>query len=624
MISHGFEKIKLIFQFFCDIILYCLGVVEAVGSNPATQTNKKEASFKLAFFLYFHNFLKNQKTIKPIRRFRDFIGESFQKWGTKMQYDEIYKHLDLILSMALQKCNNLSDAEDLAQETMLDAISYLASGKIIENPKAYLITVLNRKYYSILRKKYHLPTVTISDGFDILDEENFVDDIMKEEERKNIRKEVAYLSKSYRIIIVKYYFYGKSIKDIANEFGIAEGTVKSRLDFGRKQLKKGIESMKSYVENSYIPQRLIVRNSGRCGLNEEPMSLADDDNLLAQNLLILAYENPISITDLSKQIGVAAAYVEPVINKLVDNELMERMGDGKVYTDFIIYHAEDYVKYIKEEEDFAEKYLSSYCTPIKEAIEELKATNFYSKALERYMMIHVACDGLWSASQKNCPPQIFPERPNGGRWIAFGTIYPENYVIPEDKRGKEEYLMSGQRLTRIDKYLGADDLKIYNYETSLYPFPKDHGLGFNTFMEAESNMLKFFYLIKHDISPESVDCDEKIIKAIPLLEERGFISRKNGKIELLATCLTHEQEKSFWNICTKASKTFSEKIEKPLAEYKKTHRKTIPSHLKSVPVQKLTMPYGPASMMFVYGAINQGIHPRDLGYPCPETIIVCD
>ena len=66
--------------------------------------------------------------------------------------------------------------------------------------------------------------------------------------------------------------------------------------------------MEKYLENSYMPQQLAVRNSGTCGMNEEPMSLTEGDTL-AQNLLILAYEKPITISDLSKAIGVATAYV---------------------------------------------------------------------------------------------------------------------------------------------------------------------------------------------------------------------------------------------------------------------------------------------------------------------------
>lgn len=77
----------------------------------------------------------------------------------------------------------------------------------------------------------------------------------------------------------------------------------------------------------------------------------------------------------------------------------------------------------------------------------------------------------------------------------------------------------------------------------------------------------------------------------------------------------------FFGIMNRAIDEFSEGIAKPLAAYCETHKKTIPSHLKSVPDQKLTMPYEPNAMMFVFEAIKQGIHPRDLG-PCPETFVV--
>ena len=78
-----------------------------------------------------------------------------------------------------------------------------------------------------------------------------------------------------------------------------------------------------------------------------------------------------------------------------------------------------------------------------------------------------------------------------------------------------------------------------------------------------------------------------------------------------------------FDICKKAQKAFGDNIRKPLAEYCKTHKKEIPAHLTSVPDQKRTLPYEPKAMMFVYAAINRGLHPHDLG-PCPETIAVFD
>lgn len=541
-----------------------------------------------------------------------------------MSKSQIENEIEYVLSMALSKCGDSYTAEDLTQEVMMSALVYQKNGGIIEKPRAFLATLLNRKYNDMLRSKYRLPTVTIEEDFDLSDNTDFTLEMIRTEDGEDLRREVAYLAESYRSVIVKHYFQRKGVSEIAAELGLPVGTVKSRLSFGREQVKKGLVNMEKYQENSFIPQYLAVRNSGGLGINEEPMSLTEND-ILAQNLLILAYEKPLTVSELSKAIGVPAAYVEPVVNKLVDGELMKRMKTARVYTDFIIYHASDFVKYIHEEEEFVAKHIDAYTDALTAAINELKATSFYSRRLERFMMIQIAGAGLYQSMESSREhKQVFPVRPNGGSWIAFATIYPKNYMIPEDKRGKEEYCLSGMRCTMIDNYLGATDLKLYNYESSLGPAAKFDGYGFNLFQDIELNMLKFFYIIQKKIKPGEVDLDTRMIKAIPLLEERGFISMKDGAPELLIPVLTHQEEKQFFEICAGAQKQFGDSIKEHLALWCKTHMKEIPPHLTSVPDQKRTLPYEPSTMMFVYEAIRKGLHPRDLGYPCPETFAVFD
>ena len=160
-----------------------------------------------------------------------------------MTNGKLEDHIEFLLSAAIQKCGNLADAQDLAQETMLAAYVFLEKGGVIDNPKSWLSAVLNRKYYDMLRRKYQLPTVVVEEGFDIAGDDDISDNLIKEEEAENLRRELAYLADTYRTVITKHYFQGKSVKEIAAELGIAEGTVKSRLDFGRKQIKKGFETM---------------------------------------------------------------------------------------------------------------------------------------------------------------------------------------------------------------------------------------------------------------------------------------------------------------------------------------------------------------------------------------------
>jgi len=219
---------------------------------------------------------------------------------------------------------------------------------------------------------------------------------------------------------------------------------------------------------------------------------------------------------------------------------------------------------------------------------------------------------------------VFPDRPNGGRWIAFGYRYSENYRMPDEKRGKEQYGMSGERWVNIDEYLKGKNLVIRSVETSLYPYSKYDGFGYLNFSEMEIDLLKLFYLIDKQISPESVGFPPKMLKNMPLIEQRGFIKFQNSKSKLLIPHLTHEEYEEYRKIVSEAADKAVAKITAPMGEYINYKRKKIPLHLKSVPEQKLTMPYEVQAMCLVYEAINHNIHKRDLGYPCPETIVVFD
>ena len=538
----------------------------------------------------------------------------------------IESYMDELFADALHRCPTTADAEDAVQETLLAAFTRLAHGDAPSDPRAWLHAVLSHKCYDILRRKYHLPTVLMDEAADIADSAE--DERMAESERREraeqIRREVSYLAESYRVIIAKHYFHGQSIHDIAAELGLSEGTVKSRMDFGRKQMRKELNKMEHYTENSYLPKKMFICNSGKCGLNMEPMSLVPDDDPLTQNLLLLAYEKPVSVSELARAIGVAAAYIEPIIRRLVAGQLMVRMGDGKVYTDFIIYSADDTVRSIREQEEFAAQYADSYCDAVADAIRELKQTEFYSLRLERYVMIKIASVALWKTMERHRPPQIFPDRPNGGKWIAFGMI-DQKHRDPMLYTGCDNYNLSGERCEQLDNFLGTEQLALLNYESSLYPYPKLVIDGFSTFMESEAAALKLFYLIEKGIDPVSVDADPRILRAIPQLEQEGFVAMENGKLRLLIPHLTRAQYNgAYREIISRAAERVARHLEQPMLDYTRTHRKKIPPHLKSVPEQKLTMPYEPSPMMFVFEAIRRGLHSRDLGFPCPETVAIFD
>ena len=543
-------------------------------------------------------------------------------------FDAVAAYTEALLSAAMRLCDNVPDAEDLTSETQLAALSYLARGGQIDDLRSWLFSVLRRRWNDRLRRKYRAVTVTIGEDFDIPDDTEIDDALLRSEEAEAIRRSVAFLSEQYRIITVRHYFRGETVADIAASLGIPPGTVKSRLDYGRKQMKKGMEQMKTYTEQSYMPKFLKICNSGSCGANMEPMNLVEHD-VLGQNLLIAAYEKPISVTDLAKAVGVAAAYVEPVVEKLVREELMRRMGDGRVYTDFIIYTLRDHWISNPDKARFCDENMEMYLTHIGDAVEALKATDYHSERLERFMLIDITVSAVWNAGEPYRKPQIFPERPNGGRWIAFGTvsdITSNEDEMPQAYRSRENWGLGGVRRTVIDSYAGGRDLVMFTYDTALNPygFGKLESLGGHTFMDNEEAFLQLAYLLEKGIDPAAVGYPPKLLAGIPGLCEEGFLKMVDGKPALNVPRLTHAQAEDFFaRICRPTMKKIAGGLTAPMGDYLRTHKVKIPAHLDSVPDQKLTMPHEPPAMGFVFGAIRAGLHNRDLGN-CPETVLIFD
>lgn len=540
-----------------------------------------------------------------------------------MTNDILQKELDYLLTLAMKKCDSVSDAEDITQETVLAFLAFVKRGEIPSNPRAWLISVLNRKFNDLLRRKYRLPTVTLRADFDVLSEQPADDGLVAKEEAEALRREVSQLAHLYRDVIVNYYFYEKSVSDIAVELGIPIGTVKSRLDFARKQLKKWLNGMKTYTNNSYALRSLVLGISGSLGTDDEPISLVQGD-AIAQNVLILAYEKPCGITELSKALGISAAYIEPIVRKLVRGELMRQTSDGKVYTDFIIFDALDYVLHVKDAEAFVKENGESFCDAAETAILKLRSQGFCDLKLERFMLIRIAEEMLGIAKDTLLGKQVWPDRPKGGEWIAFGTVYPQNYKIPENMRGKEEYLYCGLRTLSVPNYLGKDSLLLLNYETSLFGIKKYENLDAEDPFGIDKSLVKLLYLIKHKIDPKTVDFDFKVLKNMEVLKQNGYLRENGGELEAAIPCLTRKEHSALDGIVKSAAAVAAEKLMPQLAKYYKTYKKSVPAHLKNISEQKRIMPYEPNAMMFVFGAIERGVHPRDLGCSCPETVAVFD
>jgi DNA-binding MarR family transcriptional regulator len=174
-----------------------------------------------------------------------------------------------------------------------------------------------------------------------------------------MRKEVSYLSQIHREITVLYYYDGKKGGEIAEIMNIPHSTIRWHLSVIRKKLKEGFEMNENKENLNFKPQKLSVGHNG--WVHDFKMYGLSND-LLVQNIAIACYGEPLTIESIAHKLGVAAAYLENHIEKLVYMDYLKVIDDKKFQTNFFIREA--------KHGEYRREYLLENIGPVAEKIHE--------------------------------------------------------------------------------------------------------------------------------------------------------------------------------------------------------------------------------------------------------------
>ena len=538
-----------------------------------------------------------------------------------MNTDAIIQYYDDLMRLAVSKCGSQTEAEDLVSDTMLAAFSYINKGGRIEHPKTWLANTLCHKYSDSLRKKYRAPiTVNFDDAFEIPDEE---EEYFSSQDEAKIRKELNHLAYITREVLICHYFGGQSVSDIAAGLGIPEGTVKSRLAAGRSRMKKGLETMET--RENYLPGRLHLSFGGSDGPNMEPISLVEND-LIAQNLLILAYEKPITVSDLSKAIGIPAAYIEPIVKKLVDGELMAETASGKVYADFLITKPQDKLKNFKPQLDFVDRHFDAIWNIVAKMSADISGLAFVSAMdlrqkteLDRYAVLKALQDFQHYGTSKVEAPH-FPKRRDGGRWIAQATVFDAGYNTKEYDEASEYAIQGGHRTTENFVDGGARRLRLYEFDTTLWDSPHRYSGAFDLYFKYIIPLIWRIYADK--TIDDASEIPNKIISYIPSLERFGILESMQGKLHVAIPVLKKSEYEKVNAAIKCATESLKTAIGEDFSAFVSSKKTPVPKHLTSVPD---LFRYGDATNYFAMAVVREayekGMHLKDVDYCCPPVVM---
>lgn len=247
-----------------------------------------------------------------------------------------------IFAFAISRVYNKQDAEDLTNDIIVEV---LASAERLQNDDAfygYMWTIAENTFKRHIRSKKfkeaeHFPE------FQGVYWDTPEQKAIEAEELVLLRRELTLLSRQYRDVTVKYYIDNKSCTAIAKELSISEEMVKYYLFKTRKILKEGVTMDRKYGEKSYNPGTFYINFWGN-GSNGYVWRTFE--RRLPGNIVLAAYEKPLSVEELSLELGVSAPYLEDELDILLKHKFVRKIGN-KYQTDFIIFKTSFELEYQK-------------------------------------------------------------------------------------------------------------------------------------------------------------------------------------------------------------------------------------------------------------------------------------
>lgn len=297
-----------------------------------------------------------------------------------MKKSELIKRIDKELLEALtgfsyKRTNNSLEAQELCSDIIYEIVKASYSEGEITSDNGFIWTIARNTYFEYINKKSsdQHNSINIDDytnNFQLSYNE-FFDDDESAEQLMMIYREIAFLTKSYREVMISYYLNNKSIHDIAIEQNTSENTIRQRLFAARENVRKGVSMekiSKQPITFEEIDYEIIGTGAPATG---DPRNVCY--RLLSKHVVWLCRNKAVTAKSISEKLNVPMPYIENELECQVYGEngkygLLKKLDNGRYTTNFIL--LDEYE--IKEMWDVYTKYIPLICNRIKEYVTENK------------------------------------------------------------------------------------------------------------------------------------------------------------------------------------------------------------------------------------------------------------
>lgn len=381
------------------------------------------------------------------------MGESFQLRCKQVKRHDaekiITEYLKPVFGFALKRCKNPHDAEDLSQEIILRAFRALLCRDDIEDHAKFIWTVAHNALCNYYRDgEKSIIGIPIDDVAELIADDGLpFDDTEDSDALCRLQSEIAYLSKLQRRIVIAYYFENRRQADIARLLNIPVGTVKWHLFEAKKELKRGMDTMRKTSELKFNPIKFqafgINGSAGTKDLSDIVRSP------LVQNICYCVRNEAKMTGEIADALGVSPVYIEGEVDFLAEYGFLKEQK-GKYIADFII--GEPSAALLTMKDKMYKKTAGLFAGELYDELmrgdildddgiscgmtgaysadgKPLRDKNFILWSLIPYI---AAWSGEKPADESISFEEVATIRPDGGKNICHADIADENMVLPDD------------------------------------------------------------------------------------------------------------------------------------------------------------------------------------------------
>lgn len=166
--------------------------------------------------------------------------------GDRRAFDELMRrHENRVFGVCLRILRQREAALDAVQDTFITVFRKAGQFRGDSQFSTWLYRVAVNTCYDQIRRTQRRPADALPEGYDHPDARAEAA-IESAEMRPDLTAALAALSAEFRAAVVLVDVEGQSVKDTAEALGVAEGTVKSRLHRGRKELAQILGNPESW------------------------------------------------------------------------------------------------------------------------------------------------------------------------------------------------------------------------------------------------------------------------------------------------------------------------------------------------------------------------------------------